>query len=66
MISWARFAPCKVTQNSEQDFFFFSNGLASLSWFAGLNDEVVNIQHIKLSSLFVLAVISSVMMAGAN
>lgn len=47
-------------------FFFFLNGLASLSWFAGLNYEAVNIQHIKLSSLFVLAVISSVMMAGTD
>lgn len=44
----------------------FPSRLASLSWFAGLNYEAINIQHIKLSSLFVLAVISSVMMAGTD
>lgn len=35
----------------------FPNRLDSLSWFVGLNYEAINIQHIKLSGLFVLAVI---------
>ena len=47
-------------------FKILSRGFSERTWFAGLNDEAINTQHIKLSSLFVLAVISSVMMAGTD
>lgn len=47
-------------------FKILSRGFSKRTWFAGLNDEAINTQHIKLSTLFVLAVISSVMMAGTD
>lgn len=47
-------------------FKILSRGFSKRTWFAGLNDEAINTQHIKLSSMFVLAVISSVMMAGTD